>query len=296
MNWTCNSVQTSLEGRKPTPMRMSISLESNHRASTTAQEPQFQRTGWLRAALAAGVIPMLVLFGFRPLAAQAPVSPSKAASAHKPIHHHARPSAAKSVFAPVPPPVETPEKPPAPDWPANDKPSQASVVWDSHGLLIEARNSSLQQILDDVSTATGAKVDGLETDERVFGVYGPGQARDVLSQLLQGSGYNVMLIGDEGQGTPRQILLSSRHSGDSHSATNANQAKTDEEDNDADEQQPQESGTPPPVRPAFAPGVPPRSPQQIMQEMQQRQQQMQQRLQNQQPEQPQNQPPANPQN
>jgi hypothetical protein len=189
-----------------------------------------------------------------------------------------------------------PEKPPAPDWPANDKPSQASVVWDSHGLLIEAKNSSLQQILNDVSTATGAKVDGLETDERIFGVYGPGQARDVLSQLLQGSGYNVMLIGDEGQGTPRQILLSSRHSGDSHSATNANQAKTDEDDNDADEQQPQESVTPPPVRPAFAPGVPPRSPQQIIQEMQQRQQQMQQRLQNHEPEQPPNQPPANPQN
>ena len=55
------------------------------------------------------------------------------------------------------------------------------MVWDSQGLRIEARNSSLQQILNDVSTATGAKVDGLGTDERVFGIYGPGQARDVLA-------------------------------------------------------------------------------------------------------------------
>jgi hypothetical protein len=281
-------------------MRMTISLESKIPAVTIAHELPSQRAGWLHAAVAAALMPMLFLFGFRPLAAQAPVPSTKTAAAQKPVNHRKRPSAAHPVVAPAPPPAfEVPEKPPAPDWPANDKPSHASVVWDSQGLLIEARNSSLEQILKDVSTATGAKVDGLDTDQRVFGVYGPGQARDVLSQLLQGSGYNVMLIGDEGQGTPRQILLSSQHSGESHPAPTANQTKADEEDNDADEQQPQEPGTPQPGRPAFAPGVPPRSPQQIMQEMQQRQQETQQRLQNRQENQPPNQPtqpPANPQN
>ena len=100
-----------------------------------------------------------------------------------------------------------------PHWPLNDRPAEAFVVWDSHGLRINATNSSLQQILKDVSTATGTKVEGLTTDQRVFGNYGPGQARDVLSQLLQGSGYNVLMIGDQGQGVPRQILLSARQGG-----------------------------------------------------------------------------------
>ena len=157
-----------------------------------------------------------------------------------------------------------------PLWPANETPVQASVTWDSHGLRIDAANSSLQQILRDVSTATGMRVDGLNADQRVFGAYGPGLARDVLSQLLQGSGYNVLMIGDQGQGAPRQIVLSSRRTGDAMQPVNNNQASAADDDVDADEQ-PQA----PPMRPGFAPGAPPRSPQQIMQEMQQRQQQMQ---------------------
>jgi hypothetical protein len=63
-----------------------------------------------------------------------------------------------------------------------------------------ATNSSLQQILSDVSTATGVKVEGTPGDQRVYGSYGPAPARDVLSQLLDGSGYNVLMIGDQGEG------------------------------------------------------------------------------------------------
>jgi hypothetical protein len=92
----------------------------------------------------------------------------------------------------------------------NETPGKPAITWDSQGLKIDATNSSLRQILNDVSTATGAKVEGFGTDERVFGEYGPGQARDVISQLLHGSGYNVLLIGDQGAGTPRQIVLSTR--------------------------------------------------------------------------------------
>ena len=275
-------------------MRMTISLQSNIPANIVAQESCSLFAKWLRAALAAAVIPILLLFGFEPLAAQAPASSPKTATGQTAVHHRKRPSAAHPVVAPAPAPVVTePEKPPAPDWPANDKASHASVVWDSQGLRIEARNSSLQQILNDVSAETGAKVDGLGTDERVFGIYGPGQARDVLADLLQGSGYNVMLVGDQGQGTPRQILLSSRHPGQSHPGTTGNQANSGDDDADADEPPPQE---PPnqPDRPPNSPGVAPRSPQQIMQEMQQRQQEMQQRMQNQQQNQPPNQQPNQP--
>jgi hypothetical protein len=150
------------------------------------------------------------------------------------------------------------------------------VTWDSHGLRIAATNSSLQQILTDVATATGAKVEGMATDERVFGEFGPGQARDVLSQLLNGSGYNVLMIGDQGAGTPRQIVLSARHAGATPAANNRqNQDMPDEdapEPPESEEQPPQ-----PPLlnRPPMGPPGAPRTPQQVLQELQQRQQQMQ---------------------
>jgi hypothetical protein len=203
------------------------------------------------------------------------------------VHPRARPSPGQPAAAPAQDDAQpaAPAAPELPKWPVNELPGQARVTWDSHGLSVDAANSSLQQILKDISTATGATVEGANGDERVFGAYGPGQARDVLSQLLLGAGYNVIMIGDLGQGAPRQILLSSRHSSDSQATPNRNGANNnddDSSDNDVDEQpvQPQ-----PPMRPGF-PGGPPRTPQQMMQErMQQRQQMIQQQQQ-----QPNNQP------
>ncbi|MGO9340269.1 MAG: hypothetical protein ACLPY1_22465 [Terracidiphilus sp.] len=197
-------------------------------------------------------------------------------SAAKPVHRHKRPSPAKPQAVPDPP-VPAPITPPVPEtpkWPAFDKPAEASVVWDSHGLSIDAANSSLEQILNDVSMATGAKVDGLSSDQRVFGAYGPGPAREVLAQVLQGSGYNVLMVGDQGQGVPRQILLSVRQAAPSHPAArnNAPQNNSTEEEEAEEPQQPT-APEPAPNRPGFPPGAPPRSPQQIMQDMQQRQQQ-----------------------
>jgi len=242
----------------------------------------------LLAALALAVAPC----GAQLPAAQAPPATAASAPARKPIHArkppaatHFQPATQPSTPAPVLPPV-----PELPAWPVNEKPAQAAVTWDSRGLRIEAQNSSLQQILQDVATATGAKVEGMGADERIFGAYGPAPARDVISQLLEGSGYNVIMIGEQGQGTPRQIVLSERSPGSTHPSGNANQAANGDEDADVEEpQQPQPQLQPPmPIRPGFAPGTPPRTPQQIMQQMQQRQQEMQVR--------PQVQPPDNPPN
>ncbi len=126
-----------------------------------------------------------------------------------PSKRHADKHSPARAAQPAPGPV-IPDSPKPPQWPANDKPTEASVVWNSQGLRIDASNSSLQQILKDVAAATGATVEGLHTDERVFGIYGPGTARDVLAKLLDGSGYNVLMIGDQGQGSPRQIVLSAQ--------------------------------------------------------------------------------------
>ena len=220
--------------------------------------------------------------------------------------------ARKHLRAVQPPPVAAPAAPVAlapitplvpatPNWPAFNQAAQAAVLWDSHGLSINAANSSLQQILKDVSMATGTTVEGLTTDQRVFGNFGPGQARDVLSQLLQGSGYNVLMIGDQGQGVPRQLLLSARQGGGGQPASAGRPSQPSSEEEDADEpaaNQPAASPEPgPPSRPGFTPGYPQagppgapvRTPQELMQDLQQRQQQIQQQQQQQQqPNNPQN--------
>jgi hypothetical protein len=169
------------------------------------------------------------------------------------------------------------------------------VKWDSQDLRIDAANSSLQQILASVGTATGAKFEGFGQDERVFGSFGPGKARDVLAQLLQGSDYNILMVGDQGQGVPRQVVLSSRHAG-SMTQSAAHPASEDNDDEAGDNQvdaQPQ-----PPPAPPIQPSRPEaqyqgRTPQQVMQEIQQRQQLMLQQQQQMQQQQPQPNPPQN---
>ena len=223
------------------------------------------------------------------LAAQSTQSNAAPAGTTAPKSTHARP---KPYPARAPVPQEQPEAvqpaPELPHWPVNDSPVKPTVTWDSQGLKIDASNASLHQILNDVSTATGTKVEGFGSDERVFGEYGPGQARDILSQLLHGSGYNVLMIGDQGEGTPRQIVLSPRKAGGTPAS--ANRPSQDAQDEDVPEQPEVEEQPPPqqlingrPPMPPQGPPGPPRTPQQVLQELQQRQQQMQDQQQQQQP-------------
>lgn len=245
------------------------------------------RTGALlfNALLAGG------LFGVTLVAAQTPAPPHPpTAQPAKPLSHtaqqakprHSAHSAAThpSAVAAKPVPAAAPQ-PVAPNWPINDQPAPATIAWDSGGLCIDAANSSLKQILSDVSTATGAKVEGFGSDERVFGKYGPGQLRDVLSQLLQGSGYNILIIGDQAQGAPLQLVLSARQSGKAPAkGAGPSQGQNDDDsaaDNDVDDQL-QPMPVPPAMRPGFGPGGPIRAPQQVIEEMQ-RQQQLQQQQQ-----------------
>ena len=250
-------------------------------------------------SIAAGVVAAIAVATL-PLIAQNPDSTPRtnaaASSGQKVLHPRARRGAAHPlppVAAAAPAPV-TPPAPALPLWPVNDPPEQPSVVWDSNGLRIDARNSSLQQILHDFSSASGATIEGMASDERVFGTYGPGQARDVLSQLLQGSGYNVLMIGDQGQGAPRQIVLSIRHAGDAQPASANNAPSNNDDDADVEEPAPPPQPVPMPFRPGFQPRAPQQlNPQELQQrQMQQRDLQIQQR--NGQPAQNPNQPVQNP--
>lgn len=145
-----------------------------------------------------------------------------------------------------------PTPPPTPNWPVNQAPAPAQIKWDSQGLQVTAANSSLRQILTDIATRTGAKLEGMSSDERVFGEYGPGQARDILAQLLHGSSYNVLLIGDQGQGTPRQIVLS-RRVASSNAPQPGVQNNSQDSDEDSEPAQPPQDEQPPPQQPQQPP-------------------------------------------
>jgi hypothetical protein len=252
-----------------------------------ALKPRRLQTVALHAIARLGV-PLLLaipLSSFAYLAAQtaAPSQvPQSPHTAHKPTHAHGRPSAAHPAD-PAPTPVPpAPPQPELPKWPVNEKAGPATVVWDSQGLRIEATNSSLEQILSDVSADTGSKVEGLDNDQRIFGTFGPGTAREVLAQLLEGSGYNFLMIGDQGQGTPREIVLSVRTAG---STIQGGKSPTPSEEDEVDEQpqQPQPpEGMPPPNRAGF----PPRALQQRLQQQREQQGQQQGDPPNQQPGEP----------
>lgn len=85
------------------------------------------------------------------------------------------------------------------------------VTLDHGRLMVDAQNSDLSAILQDVSQKSGMSVDGLSRNTRVFGVYGPGSPRDVLSALLTGAGYNFVMVGGESGSVPRELVLTAQN-------------------------------------------------------------------------------------
>ena len=137
-----------------------------------------------------------------------------------------------------------------------------------------------------MATDIGAKIHGLSQDERVFGTYGPGPAREVLSELLDGSGYNILMIGEQGGGTPREIVLSTSSPGGAQPAGNPRPPlQTEEEAPEPAPMYPQPP-RPVPIRNPFGNGSP-QIPPQVLQQQQQEQmeQQREQEQNNQQPKQ-----------
>ena len=88
----------------------------------------------------------------------------------------------------------------------------ASVDLTNGKLTIQANNSDLGQILRDLARISGMTIDGLTKGPRVFGVYGPGNSGEVLADLLVGSGYNFIMVGDVATGAPRELLLTPQSS------------------------------------------------------------------------------------
>ena len=162
---------------------------------------------------------------------------AKTSTSQPPVHHaahrrrHAKPAAAKVAPAPVAPP---PPLPPA------QQPANAATVDFKNGLLtVHAQNSSLIGILNQVQHQTGLVVDGLNHDQRIYGQYGPGNISTTLSALLDGSGYDFVIVGNGSSHTPPRLILSPPGAVGAGPAPQPSPAVV--------ETQPNDTETPPPV-------------------------------------------------
>jgi len=252
-------------------MRLLPKTMNPHRAPSRFRRPGLLETILLELALA--VLALLVVSA---------ILSGKDLSAQTHAPQGTKPAQGQNPAQPALPASEAitaqPPALPAPIWLAS-QPNQARVNWDSHGLEIEAFNSSLNQILHQVAADTGAKLEGLTRDQRVFGSYGPGPWSDVLWKLLEGSGYNVLLVGGRDADAPCEIVLSTRSPASRQTAAN-NLNPSNSEGADP----PPEPPRPPPMKTPFGNGDSgsPETQQQIMQDILERQQKIDQQQQKQQ--------------
>ena len=115
---------------------------------------------------------------------------------------------ASSTLPPTPPTTE----PTVPLTPAQQQPKRAQVTV-AHGIVsVSADNSSLNQILRQISHETGIKITGGVMDERVFGQYGPAAPDQILAELLDGTGSNMLLVNHD-DGAPKELILTPRQGG-----------------------------------------------------------------------------------
>jgi hypothetical protein len=209
---------------------------------------------------------------------------------------------------------QQPQLPPLPSGPTGPVPAipldsmtpvPPQVTYENGQLTIMAPNSTLADVLRAVRKQTGAEIDIPAATDRVVTRLGPGPVQEVMSELLNGSRFNYVLLGSPQNADVLTRVVLVPKSAAAESAVNqpmqpqtpyANQAANmspqnatdttdaepvDDNTNGADNSDPQpdqdQSGS-------DQPGV--KTPQQLLQEMQQRQLLLQQQQQQQQPGQP----------
>ena len=154
---------------------------------------------------------------------------------------HPCPSAAQAKpSAPIPTSSILPAQPPTqpPHTPSQQEPKHARIAYANALLSVSADNSSLNQILRQISRETGLQITGGVADERVFGQYGPAALSEVLASLLDGTGSNMLLVHRDGT-VPAQLILTPRVGGPTPPNPNASMF-----DDRSEPEQPQESATP----------------------------------------------------
>jgi hypothetical protein len=167
------------------------------------------------------------------------------------------------------------------------------VSFQNNQLTIVAPNSTLADILRAVRKQTGAEIEVPAAPERVVTHLGPGPAREVMAELLNGSRFNYVLLGSAADDavltrvvlvTKKQEALAATNPPGTEPAPGAPQAaiagqppqEADQNDPDGEETADENAEPAAETQPAPQDQQPPISPQQRMQEMQQRQMQLQQ--------------------
>jgi len=193
-------------------------------------------------------------------------------------------------------------------------PVPPQVSYQNAQLTIIAANSTLGDILRAVRKQTGAEIEIPAAPERVVTHLGPGSARDVIAELLNGSRFNYVLLGSPADSAvlTRVVLVAKsgpenampntpnnpgiteqsqpgivQRSGGPGAATLPDVAgessDADATDNNADDAPDQATAAPEQPSPGSSDQPTIKTPQQMLQEMQQRQLQLQQQQGQQQP-------------
>lgn len=190
-------------------------------------------------------------------------------------------------------------------------PVPPQVSYQNAQLTIVATNSTLGDILRAVRKQTGAEIEIPAAPERVVTHLGPGSARDVIAELLNGSRFNYVLLGSPADSavltrvvlvaksgpenaTPNNPAITEQsqpgivqRSGGPGAATLPDVAgesnDADATDNNADDAPDQATAAPEQPSPGSSDQPTIKTPQQMLQEMQQRQLQLQQQQGQQQP-------------
>ena len=198
--------------------------------------------------------------------APAPAAPAQQPQSGAP----AQPAAAQQPQSPAPVPQVAPSM-------LQQPAGEAQIVFSGDTLSIRADNSSLSAILHQVAGKSGMQIEGLSGDERVFGSFGPGAPRDVLADLLNGTAYNLVLLGDLGDGAPRELILTpATRAGVAAPPPSPMTTTIDEAANEPDAEIPQPQPEVPPAgtTPPPTPGV--KTPQQLFEQLQKMRSQQQQ--------------------
>jgi hypothetical protein len=112
--------------------------------------------------------------------------------------------------------------------------------------MIDASNATLTQVLRAVQSQTGASMEipSSAASERVVAQLGPGQPKDVLNTLLNGSRFDYVILGVTGNpGAVQKVILTPRQGGTGanvNSAQNNNPPPPGQEPGVDDEPQPDE--------------------------------------------------------
>lgn len=240
-----------------------------------------------------------------PHPAVTPARPLATPPAQASISHRKPAGSKKTVAAEVPPTAAPP--------PTLDQlpPTPPQVRFQNGELTIDAHNSTLAQVLRAVQAKTGASIDipGGAGSDRVATLIGPGQPRDVLNTLLNGSRFDYVILGVAGEpGAVQKVILTPRQAGSTAGTATAQNNPTPQPEPEEPEEGPvaesepeyqnQNPGQPPRPPGGFRhPGLPiqpplqqngvsqeqeqeqnngAKTPEQLMQELQQMQQQQQQ--------------------